>query len=96
MSQASTQLFSTAPLQVLQLSAMPTLAAAVVESSWMMLDAEEPSPLFSAAQIVGLESTAASTVKMLECGVWVCSCCITHSGICTPFSSFFFSLIGFM
>ena len=45
---------------------MPTLAEAVVESSLTMLDAEERSPLFSAAQIVELVSTAANTVKMLE------------------------------
>ena len=45
---------------------MPTLAVAVVESFLTMLDAEELSPLFSAAQIVELESTAASMVKMLE------------------------------
>ena len=45
---------------------MPALAEAVVESFSTMLDAEEPSPLFSAAQIMELVSTAASTVKMLE------------------------------
>jgi len=45
---------------------MPILAAAVVESFSTMLDAEEPSLLFSAAQIVELESTTASTMKMLE------------------------------
>ena len=45
---------------------MPTLAEAVVESSLTMLDAEELSPLSSAAQIVELVSTAANTVKMLE------------------------------
>ena len=64
--------------QVLQLSAMPTLAVAVVESSLTMLDAQGLSPLSSAAQIVELESTAADTVTMLESGVWVCSCC-NHS-----------------
>ena len=52
--------------QVLQLTVMPTLAEAVVESFLTMLDAEEPSPLFSAAQIMELVSTAANTVKMLE------------------------------
>jgi len=52
--------------QVLQLTAMPTLAEAVVESFLTMLDAEELSPLFSAAHIVELEFTAANTVKMLE------------------------------
>ena len=51
---------------MLQLTAMPTLAEAAVESFLTMLDAEGPSPLFSAAQIVELEFTAASTVKMLE------------------------------
>ena len=45
---------------------MPTLAVAVVESFLTMLDAEELNPLSSAAQIVELESTAASMVKMLE------------------------------
>ena len=50
---------------------MPTLAVAVVESFLTMLDAEELSPLFSAAQIVELESTPASTVKMLESDVQV-------------------------
>ena len=45
---------------------MPTLAVAVVESFLTMLDAEELSPLSSAAQIVELESTAVSMVKMLE------------------------------
>ena len=52
--------------QVLQLTAMPTLAEAVVESFLTMLDAQEVSPLFSAAQIVELVSTAVNTVKMLE------------------------------
>ena len=52
--------------QVLQLTAMPTLAEGVVESFLTMLDAKELSPLSSAAQIVELASTAASTVKMLE------------------------------
>ena len=42
------------------------LAVAVVESSLTMLDAEELSPLSSAAQIVELEFTAVSMVKMLE------------------------------
>jgi len=51
---------------VLQLTAMPTLAEAVVESFLTMLDAQEVSPLFSAAQIVELVSTAVNTVKMLE------------------------------
>ena len=51
---------------MLQLTAMPTLAEAVVESFLTMLDAEELSPLFSAAQIVELVSTAVNTVKMLE------------------------------
>ena len=46
--------------------AMPTLAVAVVESSWTMLDAEELSLHYYAAQIVELESTAAPTMKMLE------------------------------
>ena len=45
---------------------MPTLAEAVVESFLTMLDAQEVSPLFSAAQIVELVSTAVNTVKMLE------------------------------
>ena len=45
---------------------MPTLAVAVVESFLTMLDAEELNPLSSAAQIVELESTAASMGKMLE------------------------------
>ena len=45
---------------------MPTLAEAVVESFLTMLDAEELSPLFSAAQIMELVSTAVNTVKMLE------------------------------
>ena len=45
---------------------MLTLAEAVVESSLTMLDAEELSPLSSAAQIKELESTAADTVTMLE------------------------------
>ena len=53
-------------IQVLQLTAMPTLAGAVVESLLTMLDAEELSPLSSAAQIKELVSTAANTVKMLE------------------------------
>ena len=57
---------------------MPTLAKAVVESFLTMLDVQGLSPLSSAAQIVELESTAASTVKMLESGVWVRSCC-NHS-----------------
>ena len=57
--------------QVLQLSAMPTLAVAVVESSLTMLDAQGLSPLSSAAQIVELVSTAASIVKMLELDVQV-------------------------
>ena len=51
---------------MLQLTAMPTLAEAVVESFLTMLDAQEVSPLFSAAQIVELVSTAVNTVKMLE------------------------------
>ena len=50
---------------MLQLIPIP-LAAAVVESFLTMLDAEAPSPLSSAAQIVELVSIAASTVKMLE------------------------------
>ena len=45
---------------------MPTLAVAVVESFLTMLDAEELSPLSLAAQIVELEFTAVSMVKMLE------------------------------
>ena len=53
-------------IQVLQLTEMPTLAVALVESFLTMLDAEELNPLSSAAQIVELESTAASMVKMLE------------------------------
>ena len=57
--------------QVLQLTAMPTLAEAVVESFSTMLDAEELSLLFSAAQTVELESTAANTVEMLESDVQV-------------------------
>ena len=52
--------------QVLQLTAMPTLAVAVVESFLTMLDVEAPSPLSSAAQIKELVSTTANTVKMLE------------------------------
>ena len=51
---------------MLQLTAMPILAEAVVESFLTMLDAEELSPLSSAAQIKELGSTAASTTKMLE------------------------------
>jgi len=51
---------------VLHLTAMPTLAEAVVESFLTMLDAEGLSLLSSAAHIVELEFTAASTVKMLE------------------------------
>ena len=50
---------------------MPTLAEAVVESSLTMLDAEELSLLFSAAQIVELEFIAANTVEMLESDVQV-------------------------
>ena len=57
--------------QVLQLTTMPTLAEAVVESFLTMLDAEELSPLFSAAQIVELEFIAANTVEMLESDVQV-------------------------
>ena len=53
-------------LQVLQLTAMPALAVAVVESFLTMLDAEEPSPLSSVALIVELEFTAAPTMKMQE------------------------------
>ena len=45
---------------------MPTLAEAVVESFLTMLDAEEPSPLSSAALIVELEFTPAPTMKMQE------------------------------
>ena len=56
---------------MLQLLVMPTLAVAVVESFLTMLDAEELSLLSSAAQIVELESTAATMVKMLESDVQV-------------------------
>ena len=42
-----------------------------------MLDAEELSPLSSAAQIMGLVSTAASTVKMLESDAQVVCDCMT-------------------
>ena len=45
---------------------MPILAEAVVESFLTMLDAKELSHCSSAAQIMELVSTAASTVKMLE------------------------------
>ena len=51
---------------MLQPLVMPTLAVAVVESFLTMLDAEELSRLSSPAQIMELEFTAASTVKMLE------------------------------
>ena len=64
--------------QVLQLTLVPTLAEAVVESFLTMLDAEEPSLFSSAAQIVELESTAASTVKMLESDAQVvCDCVVS-------------------
>ena len=53
-------------IQVLQLTAMPTLVEAVVESSLTMLDVQGLSLLSSAAQIKELVSTAASTVTMLE------------------------------
>ena len=53
-------------IQVLQLTAMPTLVEAVVESSLTMLDVQGLSLLSSAAQIKELVSTAASMVKMLE------------------------------
>ena len=49
--------------QVLQLTAT-SLPVALVESFLTMLDAEELSPLFSAAQTVGLESITANTMKM--------------------------------
>ena len=49
---------------MLQLIPIP-LAVVVVESFLTMLDAQELSPLSSTAQIVELESTTASTVKML-------------------------------
>ena len=53
-------------LQVLQLTPMPALAVALVESFLTMLDAEAPSPLSSDAHIKGLEYTTANTMKMLE------------------------------
>ena len=52
-------------LQVLQLTTMP-LAVAVVEFSLTMLNAMALSPHSSAVEIVELESTAASMVKMWE------------------------------
>ena len=77
-------------IQVLQLTAMPTLAKAVVESFLTMLDAQGLNRLSSAAQIAELESTAANTVTMLESGVWVRSCC-NHSfkDMCSIFIFFF-------
>ena len=53
-------------IQVLQLTAMPTLVEALVESFLTMLDVQGRSLLSSAAQIKELVSTAASMVKMLE------------------------------
>ena len=53
-------------LQVLQLTPEPALAVALVESFLTILDAEELSPLSSAAHIKELEYTTASTTKMLE------------------------------
>ena len=53
-------------IQVLQLTAMPTLVEALVESFLTMLDVQGQSLLSSAAQIKELVSTAASMVKMLE------------------------------
>ena len=64
--------------QVLQLIAVPTLAEAVVESFLTVLDVQGLSLLSSAAQIMELESTAASTVKMLESDVQVvCDCVVS-------------------
>ena len=45
---------------------MPTLAVTMVESFLTMLDAQEVSLLFSAAQIVELVSTAANTLMILQ------------------------------
>ena len=53
-------------IQVLQLTAMPILVEALVESFLTMLDVQGRSLLSSAAQIKELVSTAASMVKMLE------------------------------
>ena len=50
---------------------MATLAEAVVESSWTMLDAEELSLLYGAAPMQELDIITAATVMMQELGVQV-------------------------